>query len=142
MRVTNQSKILGRKIKQMDAQYDLGKKAAEIFALPSGNLDKHWYLDSEDLSYKPIKVNQGQLDYSPLTKCFNKGLNEKDKKEERLNRLKNIKGKTDIKSQNDLFDEDLTSKAIAFIKKTKVIEDNVDWGKLFLVDGNKKRLEF
>ena len=142
MRVTNQSKILGRKIKQVDAQYDLGKKAAEIFALPHGNLDKHWYLDSEDLSYKPIKVNQGQLDYSQLTKCFNKGFNEKDKKEERLNRLKNIKGKTDIKSQHDLFDEDLTSKAIAFIKKTKVIEDNVDWGKLFLVDGNKKRLEF
>ena len=41
MRVTNQSTILGRKIKQVDAQYDLGKKAAEIFALPSGNLDKH-----------------------------------------------------------------------------------------------------
>ena len=40
MTVTDQIKILGRKIKENEAQYDLGRKAAKISALSSGNLDK------------------------------------------------------------------------------------------------------
>ena len=43
--------------------------------------------------------------------------------------LKAIKGKTDIKSKIDLFDEDLTPEAITLIKETKSIEDNVDYDK-------------
>ena len=41
MTVTDQIKILNRTIKQNEAQYDLDRKAAEIFALSSKNLDKY-----------------------------------------------------------------------------------------------------
>ena len=41
MTVTNQIKILDRKIKQSQAQYGLDRKAAKISALPSGNMDKY-----------------------------------------------------------------------------------------------------
>ena len=39
MTVTDQIKILDRKVKQNEAQYDLGRKAAKISALSSNNLD-------------------------------------------------------------------------------------------------------
>ena len=41
MTVTNQIKILDRKIIQNEAQYDLGREAAKIFALSSNDLDKY-----------------------------------------------------------------------------------------------------
>ena len=40
MTVADQIKILDRKIKQNEAQYDLGRKTAKISELSSGNLDK------------------------------------------------------------------------------------------------------
>ena len=43
-----------------------------------------------------------------------------------------------MKSQIDLFDEDLTSEAIALIKEIKSIEDSFDYDKLSFMDGNKK----
>ena len=66
-----------------------------------------------------------------------------------MNRVKNItdkneellkvsKCKTDIKSKIDLFDEDLTSKAIAFIEEIRSIEENVDYDKFLFIGGNKK----
>ena len=93
MTVTDQIKILDRKIKQNEAQYDLDRKAAKISALSSGNLDKYEYLTGEDLNYKPSTVEQAKFDYSPLSKVFSKGLKEEDKKEELLKRMKNIEGK-------------------------------------------------
>ena len=95
MTVTNQIKILDRKIKQNEAQYDLNRKAAKISALPSRNLDKSQYLTGEDLNYKPSTVEQAKFDYSPLSKLFNKGLKEEDKKEGLLKRLKNIEDKSE-----------------------------------------------
>ena len=74
MTVTNQIKILDRKIKQNEAQYELDRKAAKISALSSGNLDKYEYLNGEDLNYKPRTVEQAKFDYAPLNKFFNKGL--------------------------------------------------------------------
>ena len=68
MTVTDQIKILNRKIMQNEAQYDLDRKAAEISALSSGNLDKYEYLTGEDLNYKPSTVEQAKFDYSPLSK--------------------------------------------------------------------------
>ena len=58
-----------------------------------------------------------------------------DKNEEQLNA---IKDKTDMKSKNDLFYEDLTPKAITLIKEIKSIEENVDYNKLSFTCGNKK----
>ena len=40
MTVTDQIKILDRKIIENEAQYDLDRKAAKISALSSNNLDK------------------------------------------------------------------------------------------------------
>ena len=39
MTVTDQTKILNRKIKQNEAQYDLDRKVARMSALSSGNLN-------------------------------------------------------------------------------------------------------
>ena len=86
-------KILSRKIKQNEAQYDLDRKAAKISALSSKNLDKYEYLTGEDLDLKPNTVEQAKFEYSSLGKVFNKGLNGEDKKEEILQRLENIKDK-------------------------------------------------
>ena len=48
MKVADQIKILGRKIKQNKVQHDLDRKTAKISALSSGNLDKYEYLTGED----------------------------------------------------------------------------------------------
>ena len=91
MTVTDQSKILDRKITQNEAQYDLDRKAAKICALSSNNLDKYEYLTGEDLGLKPSAVEQVTFYYSPLGKIFNKGFSENDKKEGLFKRLENIK---------------------------------------------------
>ena len=100
MTVTNQIKILDRKIKQNEAQYDLNRKAVKISAFPSNNLDKYEYLTGEDLGLKPSTVEQAKFEYSPLGKIFNKGLKEEDKKEGLLKRLKNIE-KNQNSNNND-----------------------------------------
>ena len=80
MTITDQIKILNRKIKQNEAQYDLDRKAAKISALYSNNLDKYEHMTGEDLNLKPSTVEQAKFEYSPLDKIFNKGLNEEDTK--------------------------------------------------------------
>ena len=90
MTVTDQIKILDRKIMQNEAQYDLDRKAAKISALSSNNLDKYEYLTGEDLGLKPSTVEQAKFEYSPLGKIFNKELDKDDQKEGLFKRLKNI----------------------------------------------------
>ena len=68
MTVTDQIKILNRIIKQNEVQYDLDRKAAEISALSSKNLDKYEYLTGEDLGLKPSTVEKAKFEYSPLVK--------------------------------------------------------------------------
>ena len=99
MTVTDQIKILNRKIKQNEAQYDLDRKAAEISALSSKNLDKYELLTGEDLGLKPSTIEQAKFEYSPLGKIFNKGLSEDDKKEGLFKRLENIKDKNEEQLQ-------------------------------------------
>ena len=95
MTVTDQIKILNRKIKQNETQYDLDREAAKISALSSNDLDKYEYLTGEDLGLKPSTVDQAKFEYSPLGKIFNKGLSEDDKKEGLFKRLKNIEDKNE-----------------------------------------------
>ena len=95
MTVTDQIKILNKKIKQNEAQYDLDREAAKISALSSNNLDKYELLTGEDLDLKPSTIEQAKFEYSPLGKVFNKGLSEDDKKEGISKRLENIKDKND-----------------------------------------------
>ena len=95
MTVTDQIKMLDKKNKQNEAQYDLDRKAAKISPLSSKNLDKYEYLTGEDLNYKPSTVEQAKCDYYPLSIFFNKGLKEVDKKEGLLKKLKNIEDKNE-----------------------------------------------
>ena len=90
MTVTDQIKILDRKIMQNEAQYDLDRKAAKISALSSNNLDKYEYLTGEELGLKPSTIEQGKFEYSALGKIFNKGLDKDDQKEGLFKWLKNI----------------------------------------------------
>ena len=80
MAITDQIKILNKKIKQNESQYDVDIKATEISALSSKNLDKYELLTGEDLDLKPSTVAQAKFEYSPLGNVFNKGLSEEDKK--------------------------------------------------------------
>ena len=47
MTITDQIKILDKKILENEARYDLDRKAAKISALSSNNLDKYKYLTGE-----------------------------------------------------------------------------------------------
>ena len=78
--VTDQVKILDRKIMQKEAQYDLDRKAAKISALSSNNLDKYEYLTGEHLGLKPSTIEQARLENSPWGKIFHKGLDKNDQK--------------------------------------------------------------
>ena len=49
MAVANQIKILDRKIKQIEPQYDLDRKTTKISALSSKNVPKYKHLTGEDL---------------------------------------------------------------------------------------------
>ena len=93
MTVTDQIKILDRKIMQNEAQYDLDRKATKISALSSNNLDKYENLTGEDLGLKPSTVEQTKFEYSPLCRVFNKGLEKKKRKKGLLKRLKILKAK-------------------------------------------------
>ena len=87
---------------QNEAQYDLDRKAAKIYALSSNNLDKYEYLTGEDLGLKPSTIEQTKFKYSPLGLIFNKGQSEDDKKEGFFKRLENIKEKNEDQSKKQL----------------------------------------
>ena len=52
-------------------------------------------MTGEDLGYKSDVVQKAKFEYSPLGKVFNKGLDESDKREGLLKRLKNIEGRNE-----------------------------------------------
>ena len=83
--ITDQIKIIMKKIMQNKAQYDFDRKAARISALFSNNLDKYEYLTAEDLGLKPSTIEQTKFEY------FNKGFDKDDQKWGLFKRLKNIK---------------------------------------------------
>ena len=95
MTITDQIKILKRKIKQNESQYDLDREAAKISVLSAKNLDKYELLTGEDLDFRPSTVEQAKFEYSPLDKIFSKGVSEEDKKEGLFKRLENIKDKNE-----------------------------------------------
>ena len=135
MTVTDQIKILERKIMQKEERYDLDRKAARISALSSNNLDKYEYLTDEDLGLRPSTVELAKFECSPLGKNFNEGLNEDDKKEGIFKRLKNIEDKNkelllkttknqtaNIKEIIDFIKEPLGLEAMALFEEIKTIQ--------------------
>ena len=141
MTVTDQIKILNRKIKQNESQYDLDREASKISALYSNNLDKYELLAGEGLNLKPSTVEQAKFEYSPLGRIFNEGLSEGDKKEGLLKKLKNIedKDKEQVKAIEDQGEKELEqlknidqSKTLKIINKVSKKND----------EANKLLLEF
>ena len=105
MTLTDQIKLLDRKIKQKEAQYGLDRKAAKISALSFSKLDKYEYLTGEDLGLKPNTVEREKFEYSPLGNIFNKGLDKDEVKkrtfEETRKTLKNGNNNDRNKKTND-----------------------------------------
>ena len=73
MTITDQIKILDRKIMQNEARCDLDRKTAKISVFSSNSLDKYEYLTDEDLGLKSSNIEQAKFEYSPLSKNFIKG---------------------------------------------------------------------
>ena len=126
MTVKDHLKILDRKIKQNQADYDLYRQNAEISALSSGDLNKYEYLTNKDLGYKRDPLQKAKFEYSPLGQVFNKGLDSNEKSEGLLKRLKNIEDKTDnqlktIEGKNK--DSQLSIKSIGYAIKEELSEE-------------------
>ena len=101
MAVTDQIKILNKKIMQNEAQYDWDRKAAKISALSSNNLDKYEYLTGDNIRLKPSTIEQAIFEYSPLGKIFNRGFDKDDQNEGLFKRLKILKTIMKIKVKNN-----------------------------------------
>ena len=93
MTVADQRKILDRKIKQNETQYNLDRKSAKISALSSKNLAKYEHLTGEDLGYEKSALEQARFEYSPVSRFLNKSLKEEEEEEGRLKILENIEDK-------------------------------------------------
>ena len=138
MTVTDQIKILDRKIKQNESQYDLDRQAAKISALSSKNLDKYELLTGEDLDLKLSTTEQTKFEYSLLGKMLSKGLSKDDKKEGLFKRLENIKDKNE-----ELIDKFSTSNKAPKNKinnqsKKLIYDVNHSFAKLRNIDDIKK----
>ena len=84
MTVTDQLKITDDKIKANQAQYDLDRLAAKIYALFSGELRKYEYLTGEDLGYQPSVLEQKKLIILHWIKFLLRGWIKKTKKKDCL----------------------------------------------------------
>ena len=118
MTVADQIKILNRKIKQNEAQYDLDREAAKISALSSNNLEKYEYLTGEDLGLKQVLLKK----QTPSFKIFKKGLCEEDKKEGLLKKLKNIEDKNEEQLQAIKYQGGKQLEQLKNIDKSKTLE--------------------
>ena len=139
---------------QIEAQYDLDRKAAKISAFSSNNLDKHEHLTCEELGLKPSTIEQTKFEHSPLGKIFNKGLGkEEDKKEGLLKRVKNIEDKNEellkvknktenIKEVTDFVDKPLSLAATKLIEEIRAIQKDVDRRKLIIKGSNSTDYDF
>ena len=108
-------------IKANKVQYDLDREAAKVSALSSGELEKYEHLTGEDLGYKLDVTQKAKFEYSSLGKVFNKGLDESNKKEGLLKRLKNIEGQSKINEENK--DSQLGVKSIGYTVKEELSQE-------------------
>ena len=79
MTVTQQIKILDDKIKSNQAQYDLGREAAQMSALSSEHfLEKNEYLNGSDLRHKLRLFEKAKFIYTSLGMTLNKAIKPAD----------------------------------------------------------------
>ena len=114
MTITDQIKLLNKKIMQNEAQYDLDRKADKIPAFSSNNLGKYEYLTGKDLGSKPNTIEKARFEYSSLGKSSNKGLHKDDQKEGLFKRLKNIEN-----AQKSLIKDDDDNKSIYYTPRSE-----------------------
>ena len=138
MTVTDQIKILDRKIKQNESQYDLDRETVKMSVLSSNNLDKYELLTGEDLGLKPSTIEQAKFEYSPLDKVFNKGLSEDDKKEGVLKGLKNIKDKNEELINTVNATNKVTKNKTSIQSKNLIYDGNHSFAELKNIDNIKK----
>ena len=73
MTLSDELKILDDKIKANQAQYDLSRETAKIYALYSKHLlKKYEYLTGEDLGQRPSVLEKTKFEYSPLGMSLSK----------------------------------------------------------------------
>ena len=78
--ITDQIKILNKKIMQNEAIYDLDRKATKMSTFSSNNLGKYEYLTGQNLGLKPSTFKEANFVFSPFGNMFNKGLDKDDPK--------------------------------------------------------------
>ena len=130
MTLTDELKILDHKIKANQAQYDLGREAAKIYALSSKDLlEKYEYLTGDDLGHRPSVLQKTKFDYSPLGMSLSKSF--------KKHNVKNI-----AKSQSD-FNYDSNYKFYKFYKGYDEFEEtSLDSKHNKIKEFNKKLNEF
>ena len=69
-----QNKILDAKIESNVNQYKVDRLNAEISTFSRGDLNKYEFLKRIDLNYKPNALDKARIEFSPLGKTFNTGL--------------------------------------------------------------------
>ena len=79
------------------------------------------YLTGKDLGLKPSTIEQARLEYSPLVKIFNKGIDKDDQKEGLFKRLKNIE--FIIKTNNSISKTTTNMVLIFYYKATFIAFD-------------------
>ena len=164
MTITDQIKILDRKIMQNEAQYDLDRNTAKISAFSANNLDKNEYLTGEDLGLKPSTIEQTKFEYSPLGKIFYKGLDKNDQKEGLFKRSKNIenmqkgliggddKDKDKKQQSNNNIDtkplnvsnylKRLSQEVKYLMDEIEEANHDIDYNKLLFIGGNREKCNF
>ena len=83
-------------IRDENLQYDINRKASEMSALSSGNIQKYEYLTDEDIlpSNQQQIIEQARFTYSPLGKAFEKQIKTiEDKGQKQTDVLESLKPK-------------------------------------------------
>ena len=117
------------KINANQAQYDLGREAAKISALPSRDLlEKYEYLTGEDLGHRPNVFEKIKFEYSPLGMSFSKSFKKNKvkniaKNESDYNYDSNYKFYKFYKQYNEFEEMPLDSKYNRVTKFTKILTE-------------------
>ena len=120
--ITDQIKILNKKIMQNEAIYDLDRKATKMSTFSSNNLGKYEYLTGQNFSLKPSTFKEANFVFSPFGNMFNKGLDKGDQKEGLFKRLENINDKNAEQLQAIKYQGEKQLKELTNIGTTKTLK--------------------
>ena len=120
--ITDQIKILNKKIMQNEAIYDLDRKATKMSTFSSNNLGKYEYLTGQNLGLKPSTFKEANFVFSPFGNMFNKGLDKGDQKEGLFKRLENINDKNAEQLQAIKYQGEKQLKELTNIGTTKTLK--------------------